>query len=154
MGKKWAGVWKYSISNLSVNEFNPYLHFVFFHTMKDCDDNNLKIVAPETAKKVTCVLCYSGCSSASNSHQCIPQRLWEVVNSEPGPWGGTGVWWMYWHSRLCVALVLSSHSEHQALAGVPYDFAPVEVGVRPPASYSHLRNSQQKGPSRGNSDSL
>lgn len=37
---------------------------------------------------------------------------------------------MYWHSRLCVALVLSSHSEHQALAGVPYDFAPADVGVR------------------------
>lgn len=37
---------------------------------------------------------------------------------------------MYWHSRLCVALVLSSHLEHQALAGVPRDFAPVDVGVR------------------------
>lgn len=37
---------------------------------------------------------------------------------------------MYWHSRLCVALVLSSHSEHQALAGIPRDFAPADVGVR------------------------
>lgn len=36
---------------------------------------------------------------------------------------------MYWHSRLRVALVLSSHLEHQALAGVPCDFAPVDVGV-------------------------
>lgn len=35
---------------------------------------------------------------------------------------------MYCQSQLCVALVLSSHLEHQVLAGVPNDFAPADVG--------------------------
>lgn len=50
--------------------------------------------------------------------------------AKPVHGGGSRVWWMYRHSRLCVALVLSSHSEHQALAGVLCDFAPADVGVR------------------------
>lgn len=44
---------------------------------------------------------------------------------------------MYCQSQFCVALVLSSHLEHQALAGVPDDFAPADVGgeLQPPKKF-------------------
>lgn len=56
---------------------------------------------------------------------------------------------MYWHSRLCVALVLSSQSEHQALAGVPYDFAPADVGVRRRRASATEGIPSRRGPGRG-----
>lgn len=100
-----------------------------------------------------CSLCHSGCSSASNSHQCTPQVLWEAVNSEPGPWGGCrgdggrGVYRRMMNvlaqPTLCCSCSLQSFGTSSARR---CSLWLCSSGCRctPPASFSHRRNSQQK----------